>query len=298
MTQTPTARPITVGLDGSPESVAAAEWAAREAQCRHAPLRLVHAWMLPAPTARTAQAPEMRKLWAQEALDAAKARLADRYPKVPVSAELVPRTAVEGLVGHGASSQMLVLGSHGRGAVAGYLLGSVGLQVLGCSTSPVVMVRGGSGERTGPEGGEVVVGVQDPPESAAPIEFAFATAAARGTGVRAVRALAPPVFTHGPQPRTRPGQAASAGDEDARDEERRLLAEAVELWREKYPDVPVTEQIEHGRPADALLAAASRAGLVVVGRHSHRSPVAPRLGHVTQALLHHAACPVAVVPHD
>ncbi|WP_063729212.1 universal stress protein [Streptomyces sp. RTd22] len=288
------ARPITVGLDGSPESLAAAEWAAREAQCRRAPLRLVHAWMLQAQTARTAQAPETRKLWAQEALEGAKARLEGRYPEVPVSVELVPRTAVEGLAGHGASSQMLVLGSHGRGAMAGYLLGSVGLQVLGCSTNPVVMVRGDGGERTRHEGGEVVVGVQDPPESAAPIEFAFATAAARGTGVCAVRVLtSPPAFTHGPRSRPHPDQAAGV-----RDDERRLLAETVELWREKYADVPVTEHVEHGHPADALLTAASRAGLVVVGRSTNRSPVAPRLGHVTHALLHHATCPVAVVPHD
>ncbi|MFI0819354.1 universal stress protein [Streptomyces sp. NPDC021098] len=292
MTQTPGARPVTVGLDGSPESLAAAEWAAREARWRQAPLRLVHAWMLPAQTARTAQAPEMRRLWAQEALDAAKARLADRYPEVPISTELLPRTAVEGLVGHGASAQLLVLGSHGRGTVAGYLLGSVGMQVLGCSTSPVVMVRRDGGERTGAEGGEVVVGVQDPPESAAPVEFAFATAAARGTGVCAVRALPPPTVFHADH-----ADHADHGG-DAGDEERKRLAEAVELWREKYPDVPVSERAEQAHPADALLAAASGAGLMVVGRHTHRPPVAPRLGHVTHALLHHAGCPVAVVPHD
>lgn len=292
MTHTPLARPITVGLDGSPESLAAADWAAREARCRHVPLLLMHAWMLPAQTARTAQAPEIRKLWAQEALDAAKARLMARYPEVPVSAELVPSTAVEGLVARGAASEMLVLGSHGQGRAAGFLLGSVGLHVLGSSTSPVVMVRRGGEERMGPGGGEVVVGVQDPPESAVPIEFAFATAAAHGAGVRAVRVLAPPsVLPHGPTPRTLPGEGAGHA-------EPRRLAEAVELWREKYPDVPVTEHVEHGHAAEVLLTAASRAGLVVVGRHTRRPAASPRLGHVTHALLHHAACPVAVVPHE
>ncbi|MFR9676917.1 universal stress protein [Streptomyces sp. TR02-1] len=47
-----------------------------------------------------------------------------------------------------------------------------------------------------------------------------------------------------------------------------------------------------------LLQAAEEACLVVVGRrlHKRRSPAAP-LGSVTHAVLHHAAAPVAVVPH-
>lgn len=36
-------RTVTVGLDGSPESLAAADWAAREAHLRAVPLRVVHA---------------------------------------------------------------------------------------------------------------------------------------------------------------------------------------------------------------------------------------------------------------
>lgn len=122
-------RPITAGLDGSPESLAAADRAAREAR----PLHVMYAWMLPPQTARTAQAPELRKQWAQQIL---------------------------------------------------------------------------------------------------------------------------------------------------------------------YPDVPVTEHVELGNAAEVPLTAAARAGLVVVGRRTHRPAVGARLGHVAHALLHHAACAVAVVPHD
>ncbi|MER8162026.1 universal stress protein [Streptomyces sp. NPDC094472] len=288
------ARPITVGLDGSPESLDAADWAAREAQWRHTPLRLVHAWMLPPQTARTAQAPEVRKEWARKVLDDAEADLAARYPDVSVSTELASETAVPALVAHGADSEMLVLGSRGRGAVAGFLLGSIGLQVLGRATRPVVLVRHRSGEGPGAAGGDVVVGIQDPPESAAPIEFAFATAAARGGGVRAVRAWAlPPVFEYGPAYLRALDEAG--GIEPG---ERKRLAEAVLLWREKYPEVPVTEHVEMGNAAETLLTSAAGAGLVVVGRHTHRPAVGPLLGHVAHALLHHAACPIAVVPHD
>lgn len=288
------ARPITVGLDGSPESLDAADWAAREARSRQAPLSLVHAWMLPPQMVRTAQAPEARKEWAHKILDDAEADLAVRYPDVPVSTELMAETAVPALVAQDAGSQMLVLGSRGRGAVAGFLLGSIGLHVLGRATRPVVLVRYRRGQPHGPAGGDVVVGIQDPPESAAPIEFAFATAAARGTGVRAVRAWAlPPVFEYGTAYLRALDEAG--GIEPG---ERKRLAEAVLLWREKYPEVPVTEHVEMGNAAEVLLTSAAGAGLVVLGRHSQRSAVGPRLGHVAHALLHHAACPTAVVPHD
>ncbi|MEU5272532.1 universal stress protein [Streptomyces hygroscopicus] len=291
------ARPITVGLDGSPESLAAADWAAREARWRQTPLRLVHAWLPPARTALpawTAQAPEARKEWAATFLDDAEAGLSARYPEVSVSTELVAEPAVPALVAHDAGSEMLVLGSRGRGAVAGFLLGSIGLQVLGRATRPVVLVRHRNGQVHGAAGGDVVVGIQDPPGSAAPIEFAFATAAARDTGVRAVRAWAlPPVFEYGTAYLRAVDEAG--GIEAA---ERKRLAEALLLWREKYPRVPVTEHVEMGNAAEVLLTSAAGAGLVVVGRYSHRPAVGPRLGHVAHALLHHAACPIAVVPHD
>ncbi|MDX2784964.1 universal stress protein, partial [Streptomyces caniscabiei] len=46
-------RTVTVGIDGSPESLAAAAWAAREARLRALPLRLVNVWeMVPEPMGR------------------------------------------------------------------------------------------------------------------------------------------------------------------------------------------------------------------------------------------------------
>ncbi|WP_437097587.1 universal stress protein, partial [Streptomyces longwoodensis] len=44
---------VVAGLDGSPESRAAAEWAAREARLRGLPLKIVHVWEpLPEPLAQ------------------------------------------------------------------------------------------------------------------------------------------------------------------------------------------------------------------------------------------------------
>jgi len=47
-----------------------------------------------------------------------------------------------------------------------------------------------------------------------------------------------------------------------------------------------------------LLSVAARAQLMVVGRRARRTAVGARIGSVTHGVLHHAECPVAVVPHE
>lgn len=288
-------RAVIVGLDGSLESQAAAEWAAREALRRGLPLQLVQAWpdgqVLDLPLTED---PSVREHWEQRVLREAKENLTARHPELTVSTEQVREWVVAALVARSEHAEMLVLGSRGQGAVAGYLLGSVGLQILGRAKSPVIMVRRDAPANS--EGtGEVVVGVQDVEESAGPLlDFAFAMAAERKTGLRAVRAWSlPPVFAYSPA-------SIELLDEAGGMEpyQQQLLAEALQPWREKYPDVPVTEQVEIGSASEVLLSAASGAELLVVGRRAHRSAFTTRLGHVAHAALHHAVCPVAVVPHD
>ena len=79
--------------------------------------------------------------------------------------------------------------------------------------------------------------------------------------------------------------------------ERKALAEALLPWRERFPEVPVTQHIEMGSAGQVLLSS-SRAQLLVVGRRADRSAVGVRIGSVAHAVMHHAPCPVAVVPHE
>lgn len=75
------------------------------------------------------------------------------------------------------------------------------------------------------------------------------------------------------------------------------LTDALRLWRDKYPSVEVVEVSHSGSAAAQLIDASHQASLVVVGRRIRRSPFGTHIGSVTHALLHHAAAPVAVVPH-
>jgi nucleotide-binding universal stress UspA family protein len=157
-----------------------------------------------------------------------------------------------------------------------------------------VLVRAGDRPTAEAAGREIVVGQQGEPEdSAEALRFAFETAASRGAGVRAVRAWSlPPVFAYSPGSMQLLDEAG--GLEPF---EKKALAAALQPWRERFPDVPVVEHVEMGSAGQVLLSVAARAQLMVVGRRAHRTAVGARIGSVAHGVLHHAPCPVAVVPH-
>ncbi|MER6030155.1 universal stress protein [Streptomyces sp. NPDC001851] len=285
-------RPITAGVDGTEESLAALDWAGREAVRRGLPLRVVHAWRY-AESLATADR-DTQQGWVSEGVAEAVRAVSERHPELQVSVDVIEGEPAHALAGAAAEAEMLVLGSRGHGPVIGFLLGSVGRQVIAEATRPVVLVRAGDRPTAEAAGRDVVVGQQgDPEDSAAALRFAFETAAARGAAVRAVRAWTlPPVFAYSP------GSLKLLDDVGGPEPyETEALAEALRPWRQRFPDVPVAEHVEMGSAGQVLLSAAGRAQLVVVGRRSHRTAVGARIGSVAHGMLHHADCPVAVVPH-
>ncbi|MFJ5774139.1 universal stress protein [Streptomyces sp. NPDC093094] len=284
--------PITAGVDGSEESLAALAWAAREAVRRDRPLRVVQAWEHETHEALDGDR-DTQARWAAEAVAAAAGRAAERHPGLEVTADAVEGPVVDTLVAAAAEAGTLVLGSRGHAAVVGFLLGSVGQQVIAGTTCPVVLVRAGDRASDEVAGHEIVVGQQGTPEdSAAALGFAFGTAAARGATVRAVRAWTlPPVFAYSP------GSMKLLDDAGGPEPfEQKALAEALRPWRERFPDVHVVEHVEMGSAGQVLLSVAGRAQLMVVGRRARRTAVGARIGSVAHGVLHHAGCPVAVVP--
>ncbi|WP_129839992.1 universal stress protein [Streptomyces sp. RFCAC02] len=287
-------RPVIVGVDGSPQSRAAVEWAAREARRRGLPLRLVHAWV----DESLYMAPVPDDSVGRQLLDDIGSDIARRYPDVAVSQELMAETATAGLVEKSGEAELLVLGSHGRTPLVGFLTGSVGLPVIAHSERPVVLVREG-GDGADAEGDEVVVGMRDlgPPGDAL-LGLAFATAVARGAAVRAVRVWggAPGLFGDDlPENLDQRDAHAEAGARETA-----ALAEALAPWRLQHPDVRLVEDVRFGNAGEQLLAAASggRAALLVVGRRTNRGLLSMRIGSVAHAALHHAEMPVAVVPYE
>lgn len=278
---------VLAGVDGSPQSTAAAHWAAAEAVRRGASLRLVHAWPWltdgVSSFAESDDLPEaVRRTLAEAAED-----VRGLHPDLTVETDAVLDAPVDGLVAAAAEAELLVLGSRGRGGFTGLLLGSVSMSVAGRSTVPLVVVR----EEGEAGGGEVVVGVDAHTPEAEVLDFAFREAALRGARVRAVHGWdLPPVFGYagGAVPAAELAQLEAL--------EAKLLSLALAGPREQHPQVEVVEDVQLGA-ARALVEASAGAALVVVGRGRRPVEFGPRLGRIAHAVLHHAEAPVAVVPH-
>jgi nucleotide-binding universal stress UspA family protein len=286
--------PLVVGVDGSDSSLDAVDWAVDEAARLGLPLRLVHASLWERyeggrPSFRTDRPAEEVMAQHIAASCAERARLRD--PQVKVTGDVLPDDAVSALLHAAHEASALVTGSRGRGGIAGLLLGSVGLAVAARAVCPVIVVRGGERNREGSLG-RVVVGLGDTPEGSAAVRFAFREAEARGCALHAVRAWRRPAHEHLDHPLIA-DDSAPAHEEEAS----ALLTDALRDAVRDHPRVEVHRQAAEGPAHKVLLGASFDADLVVVGarrRHDHQTGL--QLGRVAHTLLHHAQCPVAVVP--
>lgn len=132
---------IVVGFDGSAESEPALAYAFEEARLRGCRLRVVCAWQAPIQMYAPVIVEDMKGLrqaqerLLHEALAEWRARHAD------TSVDIVCGHPVTALVESSRSADLLVVGSHGRGAVASAILGSVSHGVLHHADCPVAVVR-------------------------------------------------------------------------------------------------------------------------------------------------------------
>ncbi|MEV6193722.1 universal stress protein [Streptomyces sp. NPDC051920] len=293
-------RTIVVGLDGSPESLAAAEWAAGEARRTDARLHLVHAWLwhpyVYGPSAGVAVPPpaeDPQREWAERLPHETADKLVADHPGLSVTAERVAEQPVTALLDAAEDAGLLVLGSRGLGQVAGFLTGSVAQAVVARSRTPIVLVRAGARpaeEAPGRE--EVVLGLDLEHPDASVIGFAFRAAAHRVTDLHVIHGWSlPPYYGYG-------GAFDAGVNAELLTEAQRRLTETLAPWLEKFPAVEVRRQAVIGGAGPHLVEASRNAALVVVGRRNRQSPVGGHVGPVTQAVLHHSAAPVAVVPHD
>lgn len=288
--------PVVVGVDDVEHSGHALDVAAREARLREAPLWLVHAyhWIPPMAfgAALAIDIEEGARGAAESLLGEAAAAVRAAHPGLAVETVPVGGPIPQVLVETCPDAALLVVGERGRGGFGGLLLGSVAQRTVRHSHVPVMVVR----ERRHPgRAGHVVLGLDlDEPVSGPELmEFAFTEAALRRTRLQVIHAWGDNGYLY----LSALGEYLTEQfDAVTADRERRLEA-LLEPWQEKHPDVRVSRRLIREPASRALVEASDQAELLVVGAQARAAGhEGLRIGAVAQTVLHHAHCPVVVVP--
>lgn len=186
-----------------------------------------------------------------------------------VIVRVLPRREPDRLLAEVGDAAMIVVGSTGFMAMSRLATGSAAMEVAVRADVPVVVVRPGLPDAApGPSAGRVVVGVDGTPLSEAAVRFAFAEAHDRDCGVTVVHAV---------------------DQEQDRDAGEAVLAQ----FADRSPDVRTVVRV--GLASRVLIDESAGAELLVVGSRGRAGLSGMLLGSVSQAVVHRAHCPVAVV---
>ncbi|MFD4760973.1 universal stress protein [Streptomyces sp. NPDC058439] len=280
--------PVVVGTDGSDHAMRAVRWAAGEAAARSRPLRIVYA--TGTSHGRLYLSPEdIQQIdgFAEDVLEEAAALARRLAPAVAVTTAVCEDETTACLLGEAGPDATIVVGSRGRGGFASLLLGSDSLRVAARSHVPVVVVPGSDDREPA---GVVLAGARDERDKET-LRVAACLAAREGVSLRVLSAW---VFFEnvGSMAAMSDGVGRLAADQAT------ATARLVELVRKEFPDLTVTEHVVRaGSVSEVLVAATADADVIVIGSRRRSHSMGSPLGRVAHAVLHHAHCPVVVVPH-
>nr|WP_272954986.1 universal stress protein [Kribbella shirazensis] len=137
-----------------------------------------------------------------------------------------------------------------------------------------------------------MVALDDDDDNAAVMEFAVAEATEWGLPVRLVHVWdLPAVYSWDAM------NVAGLSTEWAENAERHF-ENVVAEWRKKFPEQSFEVDVRRGHVVDGIVTAAEQSDtqLLVVGTRHHTRVASFLLGSVARGVLHHATCPLAIVP--
>ncbi|MFZ3492973.1 universal stress protein [Streptomyces sp. 5.8] len=281
---------VVVGVDGSQTALTAALWAAAEAARRNSTLHIFYA----ADTAGgvfylSAEIIERVHMEGRDLLELTAATVSERFPTLHVSTEYSRRDPVSGLRRVGAKCGMTVVGHRGLGGFESLMLGSVGLRIAAAATTPVIVVRGGEDLA---ESGVVLAAVRDE------YDLECARHAAREAELRKAALHLLTVWNVLQYAGTVVTMLDGVNEFAGR--HLRGLKSVADRVGEEFPALTVNTDAEKSvSVASVLVEASRRADLLVMGGRRSPGYFGPTLGRTTHSLLHHAHCPVELVPrHD
>ena len=295
---------ILVGVDGSAASLHALDWAAQEARIHSLGLRLVCGYALPSFAAASldggyaALDDSAIRAGAQAVVADAAAHVADAG--VPVSSHVTVGDAAAVLIDESARTAMAVVGTRGGGGFAKRLLGTVSSALPAHAKCPTIVVptrHKAKGVEVDEDAfvvrpvNRVVVGVDGSPRAELALRWAIREAKAWDAELVAVTGV--PVTA---------GAGALAWLPAAVDHDQVLqeVAAALDVLIDRVaaeePGGPTIQRtVRDGTGAQLLTEVSDTADLLVVGSRGRGGFAGLLLGSTSQAVLHHAQCPVVVV---
>ncbi|WP_032406165.1 universal stress protein [Rhodococcoides fascians] len=283
---------IVVGVDGSGSSLDAVGWAAREAELRGAPLKLVSAYQIRALYTSFVALPSHlgseENARADSILTSASLvarRSVEKPDALTIMIEPIVGPTVQALIEESATASMMVVGSRGNGEYFAELLGSVSTAVAVQARCPVVIVP--RSVELHSARGPVVLGVDASAHNQEAVRLAFEEASLRGTGLVAVHVSTDRLVSS-------PDASTSDKSEAIVSTGRTVLAENLSGWSELYPDVVVKQTVLRGDVVERILGAAVRAEAVVVGSSGRTGFSGQLLGSTVRSLAHRVDCPLII----
>lgn len=283
---TSTDLPVVCGVDGSPLSDQALDWAIAEARRRSLPLHIVHGRGIPFGDPRLLATYIEQEPPRTTSVGLALDRVAEVAPELEVTSEEPWTTSARSLLRASETAECVVVGAAGHRALSG-VLGSTSMQVATHADSPVVVVRGEGREI--PPSAPVVVGIDGSASATSAIRFALREASERDLGLSAVHASWLAVTD------SAMASGMARAWEEVRAEQRERAFDALADARKDFPRVTVRETVVSAHPVEALVAASEGASLLVVGSRGRGGFAGLLLGSVGQGVLHRSAAPVAIV---
>lgn len=272
---------ILVGVDGSPNAVVAAAWAAEIGRRLKVPIEAVAAWTEVPPPYVDGVSEHVAEMNAHVTEIMAQSLYAEGINSIKVTAVQGPIAEVLLNTADESDASMLVVGTRGLGPLSGLLLGSISRRLLFTTHRPLVVVP----RRAPPEPQEmtrVVVGVDCSPAAQRVLSWSASLCADMGVPATVVRCASPGCERP-------PGLVDHVNGRVRIDTE-----EALQEFRDLGVEYTIT--IAHCDPRVALVdsATSDQAGMIVIG--SRGEGQFRGLGGTASYLARHSPVPLAVIP--